>query len=138
RQHELRVALPLDIAPPAADHADDDVRLRTFEPGDEPGVLAVNNAAFAGHEEQGDWTPAVLEERLAQPWVDAALFVIADAPDGNGGRRVIGFNWLKAHPATEGDVARGEIYTIAVDPSAHGRGLGWRLAIQGLDLLHRR
>ena len=136
RQYELRVALPV-TAPTRPNGQDQpltgDVTLRTFEPGDVDGVLAVNNAAFAGHHEQGDWTRSTFEARTAQAWFDPSLFVIASA-----GNRVIGFNWLKAHAATPNDVARGEIYVIAVDPAAHGRGLGRTLAVRGLDLLHAR
>jgi mycothiol synthase len=139
RQHELRVMLPL--APPAAPAAaaaprhgeTGDFALRTFEPGDVDGVLAVNNAAFAGHPEQGGWTRSTFAARTAQAWFDPTLLVIATARE-----QVIGFNWLKAHPATANDVARGEIYVIAVDPAAHGRGLGRLLAVHGLDLLHAR
>jgi mycothiol synthase len=135
QQHELRVALPLA---PAAESGtghrrSSEVELRTFESGDIEGVLAVNNAAFAGHHEQGGWTRSTFEARMAQPWFDPSLFVIAATAT-----RVVGFNWLKTHPATANDVARGEIYVIAVDPAAHGRGLGRTLAVRGLDLLHAR
>jgi len=138
-QHELRVALPLESADtsanPAKARSDDGIELRTLhpdDPGELDGVLAVNNAAFAGHPEQGGWNRAILTDRMAQRWFDPALFVVADAG------HVVGFNWLKPHPASAGDVARGEIYVIAVDPTMHGHGLGRRLAVFGLDRLHQR
>jgi mycothiol synthase len=133
RQHELRAPLPLPKAVTAAAPPAADVELRTLRDVDIDQILAVNNTAFAGHHEQGDWTRAILDERLGQDWVDPALFVVAER-DG----RVVGFNWLKPHLSTAGDVARGEIYVIAVDPSSHGRGLGRLLAIDGLRRLHER
>ncbi len=145
RQHELRVALPLTPAVRSTVRPDDGtVRLRAFRAGDVEGVLTVNNAAFAGHPEQGGWTRAIIEARMAQAWFDPSLFVVADTPRAGdptstaGNSHVVGFNWLKPHAASAHDVARGEIYTIAVDPAEHGRGLGRRLAIGGLDLLHER
>jgi mycothiol synthase len=135
-QHELRVRLPLEQAANAGHAASTEgVELRTLHP-DAPGeldaVLAINNAAFAGHPEQGGWSRPFLDERMAKPWFDPSLFIVAVAG------RVIGFNWLKPHPASAGDVARGEIYVIAVDPTMHGHGLGRRLAVLGLDRLHER
>lgn len=136
RQHELRTRLPLaGGAATRVDHdTNGDLQLRTLQPDDVDGVLAVNNAAFAGHPEQGGWTRELLDARMAQPWFDPTLFVVAAAPPN----RVVGFNWLKPHAASATDVARGEIYVIAVDPAAHGRGLGRALAVHGLDLLHSR
>ncbi len=127
-QHQLRVRLPI-----AGDaHFPAQVHVRTFEAThDVDAWLAVNNAAFEGHAEQGGWTRATLAGRLAEPWFDPALFLIAE--DANG---IAGFNWLKIH---EHEPDRpGEIYAIGVAPGRQGQGLGRALAIEGLHRLSRR
>jgi mycothiol synthase len=126
---QLRVALPLHQTAewPAG------INVRTFEPGDEDAWLAVNNAAFAGHAEQGGWTPETLARRMAEDWFDPSLFVLA-IDDGE----IAGFNWCKLHPATGTDPVLGEIFVIGVDPHRGRRGIGRPLAIAGLDLLALR
>ncbi|MDQ1481130.1 MAG: mycothiol synthase [Actinomycetota bacterium] len=127
---EMRVALPLDEAPawPAG------VTVRAFERGrDEADWLRVNNVAFEGHPDQGSWTMATLEHRIAQPWFDPELFLLAIDHDG-----LTGFNWLKLHEARPPDPELGEIYVIGVDPRAQGTGLGRALAIAGLRAVHER
>lgn len=129
-QYEMRVALPLTRKPqwPA------DIRVRPFEVGhDEEAWLEVNNRAFAGHAEQGGWTAATLERRMAEPWFDATLFLMAFDAEG-----AVGFNWMKIHEAHDGDPRMGEIYAIGVDPRAQGTGLGRTLAIAGLQDVHER
>ncbi len=128
--YEMRVGLPIARRPkwPA------DVRVRTFEIGrDETAWLDVNNRAFAGHAEQGGWTTATLERRMAEPWFDPTLFLLAFDADG-----LAGFNWLKLHDAHDRDPRLGEIYVIGIDPRAQGTGLGSPLAIAGLDTVHER
>jgi mycothiol synthase len=108
--------------------------VRTFEHGhDDAGWLRVNNIAFAGHPDQGDWTPETLEARMAEPWFDPSLFLLAVDADG-----IAGFNWLKRHGAREPDPELGEIYVIGVHPRTQGSGLGRALAVAGLALLHER
>src|SRR5438045_8309558 len=94
------------------------VEVRTFDASrDADHFLAVNNAAFSGHPEQGGWTRDTLVERLTAAWFDASLFLLADAADG-----LAGFNWLKIH---DHDPDRpGEIYVIGVAPAHQGEGLG--------------
>lgn len=130
----MRVALPLAEQPawPAG------TTLRSFEPGrDEEAWLAANNRAFAGHPEQGDWTLATLRRRMAEPWFDPALFLLALDDQG-----LAGFDWLKIHDACDeagsADARCGEIYVIGVDPSRQGRGLGRALALAGLARLADR
>jgi mycothiol synthase len=128
--YEMRVALPLGPEPqwPAG------ISVRTFEPGrDEDAWLVVNNRAFAGHAEQGGWTRATLARRVAEPWFDPALFLLAFDADG-----LAGFNWLKIHPADGADPALGEIFVIGVDPRMQGARLGQALAIAGLDAIAAR
>lgn len=108
------------------------VTTRDFVPGiDDDAWLAVNNRAFAGHGEQDGWTNATLALRMAEPWFDPAGFRLYEA-DGE----LLGFCWTKVH--TDQHPPIGEIYVIAIDPSAHGRGLGRELTLAGLDSLADR
>lgn len=88
-------------------------------------VISVNNRAFAGHREAGAMTRADLEERMNRPWYDPEGLLVAQRAGG-----LVGFCWTKRHP---GGV--GEIYIVAVDPDAHGLGLGRTLLDAGLEHL---
>lgn len=102
--------------------------LRPFRPGvDEEVWLAVNNAAFAGHPENGSWTSDVLGDRERQAWFDPEGFLMAWHGDD-----LAGFCWTKL----EGDV--GEIYVIAVAPKYQGRSLGRALVVEGMRHMTRR
>jgi mycothiol synthase len=110
------------------------VTVRTFEPGrDEQDWLVVNNRAFAGHPDQGDWHESTLRDRMAEDWFDPSLFLLAFDEHG-----LAGFNWLKQHDAAPPDPSLGEIYVIGIDPRAQGTGLGRALAIAGLQAIHDR
>jgi mycothiol synthase len=125
---QMTVPLPLPDEIVAATRP---VATRPFKPPqDEQPWLAVNNLAFAGHPEQGDWTLDQLHDRLAAPWVDLDGFLVADAPDGNG---LIGSCWTKVHATVEPVV--GEIYVISVNPDHHGQGWGRALTVAGLQWL---
>jgi mycothiol synthase len=128
--YQMRVLLPLDETPvwPAG------VTVRMFEPGrDDAAWLAVNNRAFAGHAEQGNWDETTLRRRLDEPWFDRSLFFLA--VDGDG---VVGFNWCKLHPPAADDPALGEIFVIGVDERARGMKLGRPLALTGLRAMSER
>jgi mycothiol synthase len=101
----------------------DGVTIRGYRPEDADEVLRVNAAAFAHHPEQGSMDTANLAERMAEPWFDPAGLLVADA----GPNRLVGFHWTKRHS----DVL-GEVYVVAVDPAAQGRGLGRALTAAGL------
>jgi mycothiol synthase len=89
---------------------------------DEAAWLRVNNAAFAGHPENGAWTEEILDDRKGQSWFDPDGFRMAWE-----GPTLVGFCWTKVH-----DDGVGEIYVIAVSPAAQGRGLGRALVLEGL------
>jgi mycothiol synthase len=121
---QLRIDLPLDET---ATVPSGFVETR-FRPGtDDSAWLAVNNAAFAAHPENGSWTPEILADRLSQPWFDPDGFVTVWSDS-----ELAGFCWTKPHEDM------GEIYVIAVSPAFQGRGLGRVLVIRGLEVIHRR
>jgi mycothiol synthase len=101
------------------------VTVDVFDVEDVGGLLEVNNLAFEGHPEAGDWDRTGLETLFKEPWFDpAGLFLTREGSD------ITGFCWTKVH----GD-GIGEIYLLAVRPVAAGRGLGRALLTAGVSYL---
>lgn len=117
----LRMGRPLPPdGPPAFPPA---VTVRAFRPGlDESPWLAINNAAFAGHPENGGWTMADLAQRTSLDWFSNEGFRMAWLDD-----ELVGFCWTKID-----DPMQGEIYVIAVSPPHAGKGLGRELVREGM------
>jgi mycothiol synthase len=89
------------------------------------GLLEVNNLAFEGHPEAGNWDRSGLEALLQEPWFDPAGLLVT-----REGTVITGFSWTKLHPD-----GVGEIYLLAVRPGHFGRGVGRALVIAGLEHL---
>src|SRR6185436_5269016 len=103
-------------------------RVRSYLPTDADEVIRVNAAAFAHHPEQGSMDAANLAERMAEPWFDPAGLLVADTGEG-----LLAFHWTKQHSPE-----LGEVYVVAVDPAAQGRGLGKAVTAAGLAHLASR
>jgi mycothiol synthase len=115
----------------------DGVRVRSFEPGDEQALLDVNASAFAHHPEQGHMTIEDFRERTSESWFDpAGLFLAVPADPGPDDPPLLGFHWTKEH--RDEDPPYGEVYVVAVNPKAAGRGLGTVLTGVGLQHLKDR
>ncbi len=113
------------------------VRVRSFEPGDEQALLDVNAHAFAHHPEQGHMTLEDFRERTSESWFDpAGLFLaVPSEPAADGSSPpLLGFHWTKEH--RDEDPPYGEVYVVAVNPKAAGRGLG--TVLTGVGLQHLR
>ncbi len=110
----------------------DGVEIRSFQPGDEQALLDVNASAFAHHPEQGHMTLEDFRERTNESWFDPAGLFLAE-PAGGGEPPLLGFHWTKVH--RDEDPPYGEVYVVAVNPKAAGRGLGTVLTRVGLQHL---
>ena len=113
------------------------VEVRTYRPGrDDAAFLAVNNAAFLGHPENGGWSEADLAERRALDWFDPDSLLLAWR-----GHELLGFHWTKWHGHDEEPPAHepvGEVYVLGIAPAAQGLGLGRALLRAGLAHLYVR
>lgn len=144
RRELLQLRRPLGAEAPdplPAVPAREDVVVRTYRPGpDDEAVLAVNNAAFAWHPEQGGMTADDLAEQRREAWFDADGFFLAheaahDAAHDAGSAELLGFHWTKVHPPEGDDPRLGEVYVVGIAPAAQGRGLGRLLTLVGLHHL---
>ena len=109
------------------------VETRPFVVGqDDEMWLSVNNRAFAGHPEQGDWTLEKLHEPGAADWVDPRRVLAGPGPDPEG-RGLIGSCWTKVHRASHSGPRRDLRHLV--DPARHGEGWGRALTVAGLQWL---
>ena len=77
--------------------------------------LALSNAAFRGHPENGGWARRDLDWRMDLSWTSLERFpVVVD------GDRLLAGVWTKVEEGS----SCGELYVVAVDPASQGRGLG--------------
>ena len=120
--HQVSVDLPVGVP-----DLPEGVVVRGFRTGrDEDEWIRVNNAAFAGHPENGAVDRAELSRRMDQPWFEPNGLRMAWR-----GEVLEGSCWTKVH-----DSGEGEIYIIGIAPSAQGIGLGRALVLEGLRHLH--
>jgi len=137
RERELVVMRRSLTEPVGAPVVPDGVTIRSFRPEDTDALLEVNAAAFAHHPEQGDMTHEDFRERSSESWFDPeGLFLAVPSDDTRAGPRLLGFHWTKVHD--DEDPPYGEVYVVAVNPKAAGRGLGTVLTNVGLQHLRDR
>lgn len=135
RERELRIMRrPLRDLPPVPPA--EGVRIRGFRAEDEEALVAVNAAAFAHHPEQGHMSIADFRERTGEAWFDPEGLLVAVPAGDDDLPAVLGFHWTKPH--VDEDPPYGEVYVVAVNPKAAGRGLGRSLTIAGLHHLAGR
>lgn len=131
KERELRIMSRPTAEPVAPLDPPPGVRIRTFTPADEPALLEVNAAAFSHHPEQGHMTHEDFTERTAEAWFDANGLFLAVPEDEDG--ELLGFHWTKVH--RDESPPYGEVYVVATNPKAVGRGLGSVLTSAGLTYL---
>ena len=105
--------------------------IRTFNPTtDKNQWLDLNNTIFAHHPDQGNWALADLENRMAEPWFDAAgFFLVVDANE------IIGFCWTKIHDEFVNQDPIGELYVVGVHPEHAHKGIGRAVSIAAMNYL---
>lgn len=134
-ERELAFMARALTAPPPAASFPAGVEVRSYRPDlDDAAFLAVNNAAFLGHPENGGWSAADLAERRALDWFDPEGLLLAWRGD-----ELLGFHWTKWHGHDEEPSAHdpvGEVYVLGIAPAAQGLGLGRALLRAGLAHLH--
>jgi len=139
KERELRIMSRPTSLPVADAVVPPGVRIRTFLSSDEQALLEVNAAAFAHHPEQGHMTHEDFQERTSEAWFDAGGLFLAVPEDDDPEMPLLGFHWTKVH--RDENPPYGEVYVVATNPRAAGRGLGTlltnvglrHLATQGID-----
>jgi mycothiol synthase len=98
------------------------VEVRAARHSDLDQVVAVLDAAYRDTAE-GPWTRERLDAEMAEEWFHLGDLLVAETPDG----ALVGVHWTKRRSARIG-----EVHNLAVDPAAHGRGVGASLLAAGL------
>ncbi|WP_209370928.1 mycothiol synthase [Brevibacterium renqingii] len=124
--YQMRTDSGLGLDDLPATQAPEGVEIRSFAPGDEDGWLAVNNAAFDWHPEQGSQTRADIDALVTATDFEPDSLVIAEREGA-----VIGFHQTKLTD-TESEGRLGEVYVVGVDPRVHAKGVGRALTIEGM------
>ena len=113
-----RPLVDLPASPAVAPTLGEGAVLRHLDPtseADRDAWLVLSNAAFTGHPDNGGWSRRDLDWRAAAAWTDASRWpVVSD------GQRLLAGVWTKREPGS----GTGELYVVAVAPTAQGRGLG--------------
>ncbi len=137
RERELKVMRKALTAAVTEVRVPEGVLVRSFEPADEDALIEVNAHAFAHHPEQGHMSHEDFEERTRESWFDpAGLLLAVPTADAEQEPRLLGFHWTKVHD--DEFPSYGEVYVVAVNPKAAGRGLGTVLTNAGLRHLQAR
>ena len=105
--------------------------IRTFDPAtDKTQWLELNNTIFAHHPDQGNWAMADLENRMAEPWFEAAgFFLVVEA------ETIIGFCWTKIHDDFVNQDPIGELYVVGVHPEHSHKGMGRAVSLAAMNYL---
>ena len=131
KERELRIMTRATAKPVTPLDPPPGVRIRTFTAADEDVFLAVNAAAFSHHPEQGHMTREDFDERSREAWFDPEGLLLAVPEDEDpSAPEILGFHWTKVH--RDEDPPYGEVYAVATNPTAVGRGLGNVLTAAGL------
>ena len=127
-RHILKIHRSLLDPIPTSAHS---FTLRTFNPAtDKTQWLELNNTIFIKHPDQGNWAPADLENRMAEPWFDANGFFLAV-----DGEKIIGFCWTKIHDEFVNQDPIGELYVVGVHPEHAHKGIGRAVSIAAMTYL---
>ena len=130
-RHILKLHRSLTTQIPATAH---NFKITTFNPTlHKEEWLELNNKIFANHPDQGNWTLADLDNRMAEPWFDPEGFFIAFE-----NKKIIGFCWTKIHHDFVNQDPTGELYVIGVDPDSHAQGIGKAVAATALNYLRQK
>lgn len=118
----------LEDPPTGGSPSPEGITIRGSRPDDEREIVEVLGEAYAGTAEAG-WDLESFRARQAYAWFDPADLLVA--VDDEAG--IVGLHWTKRRSAHVG-----EVYNLAIAPSAQGRGLGQALLTAGLAHLHSR